>query len=79
MVKHDPRGCGSSACFVNHSCQPNSELELVYIDGYWFVFITAIVDMKAGDEITVDYGYQSLMDYCVLICSCHGKNCRGTV
>lgn len=64
----------SMAMFINHSCDPNCETE--EIRGR--VWITAIRNIKAGDEITYDYClYDGGDDECR--CNCGAKKCRGTM
>lgn len=60
-----------TAMFINHSCDPNCETE--EIDGR--VWITAIRDIKAGEELTYDYYlYDGGEDEAY--CNCGSKNCR---
>ena len=63
------------AGLVNHSCNPNSEYE-----GKGFkVWITAIKDIKQGDEITCDYGFSFDKDYKQFPCNCNSINCCGYI
>lgn len=43
---------GSVARYINHSCDPNTEAEIV--DGR--IIISAIKKITKGEEITIDYG-----------------------
>jgi SET domain-containing protein len=62
------------AMFINHSCDPNCETE--EIRGR--VWITAIRNIPAGQEITYDYClYDGADDEA--ICNCGAKKCRGTM
>ena len=64
----------SMAMFINHSCDPNCETE--ELDGR--VWITAIRNIRAGDEITYDYClYDGGDEEC--LCNCGTVNCRGTM
>ncbi len=64
----------SMAMFINHSCDPNCETEEV--DGR--VWITALHNIAAGEEITYDYClYDGGDDECV--CNCGSAYCRGTM
>lgn len=64
----------SAAMFINHSCDPNCETE--EIRGR--VWIKAIRNIKAGDEITYDYClYDGGDEECA--CNCGAKKCRGTM
>jgi uncharacterized protein len=62
------------ARFLNHSCAPNCEAEL--IDGK--IWIVALRDIKAGEEITFDYGYD-LEDYRQHPCRCGAPECVGYI
>ena len=61
------------AMFVNHSCDPNCETD--EIGGR--VFIAAIRDIKAGEELTYDYWLYDGDDDAP--CYCGSKKCRGSM
>jgi hypothetical protein len=64
----------STAMFINHSCSANCETE--EIDGH--VWISAIRNIAAGEEITYDYClYDGGDDEAT--CNCGAKACRGTM
>ncbi len=60
--------------FVNHSCAANCESE--EIDGR--VWIMALRNIAAGEEITYDYCLYDGGDD-EAICNCGAKKCRGTM
>ena len=63
-----------TAMFINHSCDPNCESDNV--DGR--VFIVAIRDITAGEELTYEYNlYDSDDDE--QDCYCGATKCRGTM
>ena len=63
-----------TAMFINHSCDPNCETEDV--DGR--IFVKAIRDIAAGEELTYEYNlYDS--DDAEGECYCGAKQCRGTM
>ena len=62
------------ARFLNHSCAPNGEAEL--IDGH--IWILALRDIPAGEEVTFDYGYD-LEDYRDHPCQCGAAGCVGYI
>ena len=41
----------NTARYINHSCNPNTEAEIV--DGH--IMITAVQNIKKGEELTIDY------------------------
>jgi len=61
------------AMFVNHSCDPNCETD--EIDGR--VYISAIRDIKSGEEITYDYWLYDGDDDAP--CHCGSRKCRGSM
>jgi uncharacterized protein len=60
------------ARFVNHRCSPNCEAE--FINGQ--IWLIAIVDIPAGEEVTFNYGYD-LEDYKDFPCHCGSSECAG--
>jgi SET domain-containing protein len=60
------------ARYINHSCEPNAEAELDQ-DRIWIV---ARRDIAAGEEITLNYGYD-LEDYRDYPCRCGAPGCVG--
>ncbi len=65
----------NTAGLINHSCAPNSEY-----DGKGLkIWITAINDIKKGEEITCDYGFGFDKDYKQFPCKCRAKNCCGYI
>jgi hypothetical protein len=63
------------AMFINHSCDANSETE----EKKGRVWITALRNIKPGEEITYDYCLYDGDDSDEAICNCGAKNCRGTM
>ena len=76
----DAKYGGNSSRWINHSCKPNCEPDEV--DGR--VFIKALRDIKAGEELNYDYGLvidapmtpELKLEY---PCWCGAKKCRGTL
>ena len=63
-----------SAMFINHSCDGNAET--TEDDGR--IWIIALRDISAGEEITYDYClYDGSDDPCTCYCGAH--NCRGSM
>ncbi len=63
-----------TAMFINHSCDPNCETDEV--EGR--VWIKAIRDIRAGEELTYDY-YLYDGDEDEARCNCGASNCRKTM
>ena len=69
----EPRGrvlCWDHARFINHSCEPNCR-------STGFDFEIAVRDIRAGDELTDDYGSLNV-DY-EFVCACGSPACRRLV
>ena len=64
----------NTARFINHSCDPNCHTEQ-FGNTIWIV---AIKDIKAGEELTYNYGYE-LDDEPPEPCHCGTKNCCGYI
>lgn len=55
--------------FINHSCEPNSGVK-------GKIQITAIKDIKEGEEITIDYSIIEGDPMWEMPCNCGSKKCR---
>lgn len=71
---------GNEARFINHSCDPNSEI--VVERGR--VFIDAVKDIAPGEEITYDYSFEreegdDEVAETRYPCRCGAANCRRTI
>jgi uncharacterized protein len=60
------------ARYINHSCEPNCESE----NDDEHIWILAIQDIKAGDELTYNYGFD-LDEYKDYPCNCGAATCVG--
>lgn len=47
--------------YLNHSCNYNCDIDE---DENGNLILFAAVDIKCGDELTIDYGYEEIYDYC---------------
>ncbi len=63
------------AAFINHSCDPNCEAD--EIDGR--VLITAIRDIRAGEELSYDYNLYDGELEDESPCFCRMASCRGSM
>ena len=59
------------ACFVNHSCTPNTN-SINQTD-------VASREIKKGEEITADYTSDEDTTFITFNCKCGSKNCKGKV
>jgi len=72
--KHVIDGEGVAA-FINHCCDPNCEVD--EIDGR--VWIIAVRDIAAGEELTYDYNLYDGDQDDAAQCFCGAGNCRGSM
>ena len=62
------------AKYINHSCDPNCETDIIRGK----IWINAIRNIKQGEELTYDYGYD-MDSYEDHPCRCGSKNCVGFI
>jgi len=65
----------NTARHINHSCDPNAESDVIRGK----VWITAIKDIKAGDQITYNYGYDLNEEFKDHPCRCGTARCVGYI
>ena len=76
----DGKHGGNSARWINHSCNPNCEAD----EQEGRVFIKAVRNIPAGQELFYDYGLMIDARYTAKLkaeypCWCGAKSCRGTL
>lgn len=76
----DGKVTGNAAKWINHSCEPNCEADEV--DGR--IFIMALRNIAAGEELNYDYGLIIDLPYTKSLkaefpCWCGSADCRGTL
>lgn len=65
---------GNEARFINHSCDTNCEAVNYDDEEVW---IEASRDIKAGEELSYNYGFSEPDEY--FPCLCGSPNCRGWI
>ena len=65
----------NTARLINHSCSNNCDYEGKGLQ----LWVTAIKDIKKGDELTCDYGFSYDSDYKQFPCNCGSINCVGFI
>uniref|UniRef100_A0A453KKZ5 Histone-lysine N-methyltransferase ASHH3 n=4 Tax=Triticinae TaxID=1648030 RepID=A0A453KKZ5_AEGTS len=73
----DATNKGNKSRFINHSCEPNTEMQKWTVDGETRVGIFALRDIQRGEELTYDYKFVQFgadQD-----CHCGSSNCRKMV
>jgi len=73
---------GNASRWINHSCKPNCEAD--EDDDTHRVFVKALRNIKAGEELNYDYGLVIDEKYteklkAQYLCLCGAKKCRGTM
>jgi uncharacterized protein len=71
---------GNSSRWINHSCAPNCEAQ----EAQGRIFIKALRNIKAGEELNYDYGLMIEARYTAKLkadypCWCGSSCCRGTL
>ncbi len=70
----DGETLSNTARYINHSCEPNAEAEIH--DEH--ILISAIKNIKAEEEITIDYGDEYFDEFIKPVgCKCGAKKHRG--
>ena len=65
----------NEARLINHSCNPNCE-----VDGKGLkLWIFALRDIKKDEELSYDYGFGYDKDYKQFVCKCGANNCVGYI
>ncbi|TVU49512.1 hypothetical protein EJB05_00825, partial [Eragrostis curvula] len=59
----DATNKGNMSRFINHSCEPNTEMQKWSVDGETRVGIFALRNIKKGEELTYDYKYVACWVY----------------
>ena len=65
----------NTARLINHSCNPNCEVEGKGLK----LWIFALRDIKKEEELSYDYGFGYDKDYKQFVCRCGAKNCVGYI
>ncbi|KTF95446.1 hypothetical protein cypCar_00018437 [Cyprinus carpio] len=70
---------GNEARFVNHSCEPNCEMQKWSVNGVYRVGLFALKDINSGTELTYDYNFHSFNTEEQQVCKCGSEGCRGII
>ncbi|KAM4014454.1 LOW QUALITY PROTEIN: histone-lysine N-methyltransferase ASH1L [Anomaloglossus baeobatrachus] len=70
---------GNEARFINHSCDPNCEMQKWSVNGVYRIGLYALKDMAAGTELTYDYNFHSFNTEKQQLCKCGFEQCRGII
>ncbi|XP_071538356.1 uncharacterized protein ash1 isoform X2 [Panulirus ornatus] len=75
----DGHRMGGDCRFVNHSCDPNCEMQKWYVNGQYRMALFALKDIEAGTELTYDYNFCLFNPAEGQECKCGSENCRGVI
>ena len=65
----------NTARLINHSCDPNCEVTGAGLK----IWVYAMRNIKKGEELSYDYGFNYDDDYKAYPCKCGTKNCAGYI
>ncbi|KAK9745828.1 AWS domain [Popillia japonica] len=75
----DGHRMGGDGRFVNHSCQPNCEMQKWSVNSQSRMALFALRDIEAGEELTYDYNFSLFNPAEGQECKCGSDNCRGVI
>ncbi|VEN41544.1 unnamed protein product [Callosobruchus maculatus] len=75
----DGHRMGGDGRFVNHSCQPNCEMQKWSVNGQFRMALFAQRDIQAGEELTYDYNFSLFNPAEGQECKCGSDMCRGVI
>ncbi|XP_051991564.1 histone-lysine N-methyltransferase ASH1L-like [Xyrauchen texanus] len=70
---------GNEARFINHSCEPNCEMQKWSVNGVYRIGLFALKDINSGIELTYDYNFHSFNTEEQQVCKCGSEGCRGII
>ena len=65
--------------FVNHSCEPNCEMQKWSCNGYYRVGLFSLRDIEPGEELSYDYNFDNYNSEHQQVCHCGSSRCRGVI
>jgi hypothetical protein len=69
---------GNDSRFINHSCDPNCELQLWLVKGRMRIGIMALYDIEPEVSLSYDYQFET-SEANIFKCFCNTAKCRGTM
>lgn len=75
----DGHRMGGDGRFVNHSCQPNCEMQKWSVNGQFRMALFALRNIQSGEELTYDYNFSLFNPAEGQECKCGSENCRGVI
>ncbi|KAH8272251.1 hypothetical protein KR018_006672, partial [Drosophila ironensis] len=75
----DGQRMGSDCRFVNHSCEPNCEMQKWSVNGLSRMVLFAKRPIAQGEELTYDYNFSLFNPSEGQPCRCRMPQCRGVI
>ncbi|KAL1506251.1 hypothetical protein ABEB36_005647 [Hypothenemus hampei] len=75
----DGHRMGGDGRFVNHSCEPNCEIQKWTVNGQFRMALFALKDIPPYEELTYDYNFSLFNPAEGQPCKCGSKQCRGVI
>ncbi|XP_066246011.1 histone-lysine N-methyltransferase ash1 isoform X2 [Euwallacea similis] len=75
----DGHRMGSYGRFVNHSCQPNCEMQKWSVNGQLRMALFALRDIESYEELSYDYNFSLFNPAEGQPCKCGSEQCRGVI
>jgi hypothetical protein len=75
----DGHRMGGDGRFVNHSCQPNCEMQKWSVNGQFRMALFALRDIDSSEELTYDYNFSLFNPAEGQECKCGSEMCRGVI
>ncbi|XP_013779563.1 uncharacterized protein LOC106464006 [Limulus polyphemus] len=70
---------GGEGRFVNHSCEPNCEMQKWSVNGVYRIGLFSLKDITSNTEICYDYNFHNFNLETQQICKCGSLRCRGFI
>nr|XP_039270681.1 uncharacterized protein LOC120345335 isoform X1 [Styela clava] len=65
--------------FVNHSCEPNCEMQKWCVNGEYRIGLFALRQIQLNEELTYDYNFHAYDIDARQVCRCGSQHCRGFI
>ena len=75
----DGHRMGGECRFVNHSCNPNCEMQKWSVNGCFRMALFSLEEIQPNDELTYDYNFSLFNPHEGQTCRCGSKDCRGVI
>ena len=75
----DGHRMGGECRFVNHSCEPNCEIQKWTVGGHYRMALFSLKDISPAEELTYDYNFSLFNPHEGQSCQCGSAKCRGVI